>query len=80
MKTGEDIKIFTLKNIILMLSNLLLILSNAIIFFDGIQVKTDNTVEDYISQFLGFGCFFSWLSVLSILSGDKRFNLVKELF
>jgi hypothetical protein len=58
------------------MSNALLLMSNFVIMFDGLKIDFDNSVERYIALFLGFGVFFSWISLFSVLNEIRNFDIV----
>lgn len=74
-----DLHIFSFWNIVLVLSNLLGLLANLIIFINSVSIAFRvNQIEFFISFFLGFGCFFSWINLLYILSQYEEFSLVNK--
>lgn len=72
-------QIFGFWNIVLILSNLFNILGNLIIFINSLSLtfKVDQ-IEFFITVFLGFGCFFSWINILYILGQYENFSLVNK--
>lgn len=74
-----DVHIFSFWNIVLVLSNLLGLLANLIIFINSVSIAFRvNQIEFFISFFLGFACFFSWINLLYILSQYEEFSLVNK--
>jgi hypothetical protein len=74
-----DVHMFSFWNVVLILSNLFNILANLIIFINGLSLtfKLDQ-IEFFITVFLGFGCFFSWINILYILGQYENFSLVNK--
>jgi hypothetical protein len=74
-------KVFSIGHLLIILSNGFLLMSNFVILFDGLKVNFDNSVDRYIALFLGFGVFFSWISVFNVLNDIKNFDIVSfQLF
>jgi hypothetical protein len=73
------VHIFSFWNIVLVLSNLFNVLANLIIFINNMSItfRVDQ-IEFFISFFLGFGCFFSWINILYILGQYENFSLVNK--
>jgi hypothetical protein len=55
-------------------------MSNFVIAFDGLKINFDNSVDHYIAIFLGFGVFFSWISLFSVLNDIQNFDILNKTF
>lgn len=78
MRRGAEIKVFSLNHLFIILSNGLLLMSNFVIIFDGLKINFDNSVDQYIAIFLGFGVFFSWISLFTVLSDIRNFEMLSR--
>lgn len=71
-----EIQVLSFRNVMMVISNCLLLVSNVVIMFDGLKLNSDNSVDQYISMFLGFGVFAAYLCVSSTFSDYQDLSIV----